>query len=166
MDNIQTEIERRWILKNVPTIKWDKVIDIKQFYIPSINGMGNLRLRFNYDHNSGELINYETIIKANIGYGTNTEQHQDISKGDAFELLDKAESMIKKTRHIYCNNGFKFEVDKYKTINLVMLEVELNDLNQEIIFPALISNKIIMEVTGVKEFSNYSLSEPLPRNIS
>ena len=41
------------------------------------------------------------------------------------------------------------------------MEVELDDINQEINFPEEIKNNIIMEVTGIKELSNFALAEEL-----
>lgn len=40
-----------------------------------------------------------------------------------------------------------------------MDDVELDDINQPINIPEIIEKEIIVEVTGKKEFSNYSLSE-------
>jgi CYTH domain-containing protein len=49
-------------------------------------------------------------------------------------------------------------LDRYRNIDLVILEVELDDINQEIDIPDVFADLIIMEVTGMEEFSNFNLS--------
>jgi hypothetical protein len=68
--------------------------------------------------------------------------------------------VVNKVRRILNYNGLKFEVDKIHGIELVLLEVELDNINQEIVFPPIIEEQIIMEVTGIRELSNFNLATP------
>ena len=56
-------------------------------------------------------------------------------------------------------HNYKLEIDKYDSMNIVILEIELQDLEENILLPKYIEREIIYEVTGIKEFSNKKLSE-------
>lgn len=156
--SIQTEIERRFLLKKAPSLVTpDQIIFIQQWYKESTAGIVRYRQSKVY---KGELT-YEKIIKRNIDKGVNTEEHFNITKENFEEEIADSNLFlpcIRKTRNIYFRNGFKFEVDTFDSLALVICEVELIDIAQQIQFPNFISSLIIKEITGEKEFSNYSLA--------
>ena len=65
---------------------------------------------------------------------------------------------INKTRFVYKYKGLKFEIDRFKNMHLVVMEIELKNINQKINFPDFIKEEIILEVTELRELGNYSLS--------
>jgi len=148
------EIERRFLLKKIPKAKWDYQYSISQYYIQ--DGDIVKRLRFTTDINRKETIEY--LHKIQKGVGEFVEVHEDINQSDAYQLMTTAFKVVNKVRHILNHNGLKFEVDKIDGIELVLLEVELDDINQEIVFPPIIEEQIIMEVTGIRELSNANLA--------
>lgn len=154
---IQTEIERRFLLKRAPSKEPINKIYIRQYYDVTENGDVE-RWRESQDKNG---LVYERIIKRSISSGINTEEHFSV---DYISFLNKIQQTKKlkstsKIRHIYEENGLKFEIDVFVGMDLVICEVELKNIDEEIIFPDFIKNLIIKEVTGEKEFSNYNLSE-------
>ena len=155
------EIERRFLLKKIPNAKWDKIYNICQYYIK--DGDLTKRLRRKSDVTGSESFNnsYEYLHKIQKGVGEFIEVHEDIDANKYIELRPNAFKMVLKDRYVHIANGLHFEVDKINGIDLVMLEVELEDINQEIIFPPIIEEQIIMEVTGMKELSNFNLATPL-----
>jgi CYTH domain-containing protein len=54
--------------------------------------------------------------------------------------------------------GLKWEVDTFWTARLVIAEIELPDIKYPIELPDWLQSELIMEVTGMEEFSNYRLS--------
>ena len=151
------EIERRFLLKKMPIAKWDQEYSISQYYIQ--DGDTVKRLRFTTDIDRKETIEY--LHKIQNGVGEFVEVHEDINQSDAYKLMTTAFKVVNKVRRILNHNGLKYEVDKIYNVELVLLEVELDDINQEIIFPPIIEEQIIMEVTGMKELSNFNLARPL-----
>jgi CYTH domain-containing protein len=151
------EIERRFLLKKIPKTKWDQEYSISQYYIQ--DGDTVKRLRFTVDINRKETIEY--LHKIQKGVGEFVEVHEDINQSDAYQLVNTAFKVVNKVRRIVNHNGLKFEVDKIDGIELVLLEVELDDINQGIVFPPIIEEQIIMEVTGIRELSNANLATSL-----
>ena len=97
--------------------------------------------------------------KTNISKGINQEEETILSQSE-FNELDLSNSLyIKKTRTIVKYKGHKLEIDKYDSMNIVILEIELQDLEENILLPKYIEREIIYEVTGIKEFSNKKLAE-------
>jgi len=71
---------------------------------------------------------------------------------------NKNYAVIRKTRYVVKYKGFKFEIDAYLDLSLVILEVELPALNHQFKFPDGLFEEIIIEATGMKQFSNFSLA--------
>jgi CYTH domain-containing protein len=78
---------------------------------------------------------------------------------------------VNKTRYIYLTGvdadfeenqrkSIKWEIDLFN-YKLVIAEIEIPSFNFLIEIPKPIEDKIIYEVTNIKEFSNHSLSEKL-----
>jgi len=159
------EIERKFLLKKFPqnslvtlASKGLKIFDIEQFYF-KVDGKKK-RFRVKTNDNDNKKTYYQTE-KTMFGPGEFEEIEKVISEDEFFEVFNankKKGSVITKDRFVVKMNGLDWEVDRYKNIDLVILEVELDDIKQEIKIPKFLKELIVMEVTGVKEFSNHSLS--------
>lgn len=155
------EIERKFLLKNIPVFgknKWT-YLDIRQFYF-MINGE---RIRYRESIDENNKTTYYYTKKKFISAGINDELEYEITKREFWKTFksSKNKSIIEKTRFIYKYKGFKFEIDKYVDMKLVVMEVELKNIKQKIPFPPFIKKEIIVEVTNIKEFGNFNLSKKL-----
>jgi len=157
-DNL--EIERKFLLKDVPNIPEDevKVLIIHQVYIKE----DGVVKRYRMTADGGNRI-YHECIKTQLGPGKFIEDEREVSDELFRDKLDQDHRYIKKTRHVYNSNGLRWEIDKYQEISLVVMEVEFeseddfNNFNDSKI-PEIIKGSVIIELTGKKEFSNYNLS--------
>lgn len=165
MENNSVEIERKWLLLNYPqtgsTLKSNDRLDIEQFY--------NNGLRYRQTIINGVARIYERIKKVNVSFGVNNELDvQKITNKEYYELLEsipeKERIIISKTRILYYDINqpdLKFEVDDFYPSLLITLEVELPSIDFEFEMPKNIQSQIIMEVTGVKGFSNFDLAKQI-----
>lgn len=148
------EKERKFLLKNIPSMIPQESWKITQFY------KNGLRYR---EETDGFTTIHIRLKKTKIAPGISNELDiEEISEEVFFEERNSIPSAelceISKTRWVYKYNGRKFEVDVFNEIVLVMLEVEDSDLGEEIDFPPLIKAMILMEVTGNPNFDNFNLS--------
>lgn len=163
MDKKNLEIERKFLLKNVPAFKRSEIekILIHQIYV-EINGkVVRFRMSESLDFDGEELElerKYVKCIKNPISTGVFEEIENDITQEAFRDMCHEDHSYIIKTRYVYEHSGLKWEVDEYHDIKMVTLEVELDDINQEIIIPEIIEKEVICEVTGQRVFSNFNLS--------
>ncbi len=153
------EIERKFLLKNLPVFgnrKWT-CLDICQFYFMRNNE--RIRYRKSTDENNKTI--YYSTKKTFISAGINDELEFTITKGEFWKTYFKFKnkSIIEKTRFVYKYKGFKFEIDEYTGMKLIVMEVELQNISQKIPFPAFIKKQIILEVTKLREFGNFNLSK-------
>lgn len=148
------EIERKFLLKRFPRLeKIDTVYQIQQWYHSD-----GFRYRYQVEIPNGEIQIFKTK-KTNISKGINQEEETILSQNE-FDQLDLNNSLcVKKIRTVVKYKGHKLEIDKYEGINIVIFEVELEDLNEKVLFPKYIDKEILYEVTGIKEFSNKNLAE-------
>jgi CYTH domain-containing protein len=66
---------------------------------------------------------------------------------------------ISKERLIYPDGELKWEVDVFNNgHHLIVAEVEVPSMDFEVKIPKFISDKLLMEVTGMKQFGNRNLS--------
>jgi len=151
------EIERKFLLKRLPKVKPVDNIDIIQYYWK--NPATNIWERFRYQKSklTGDK-KYIHCIKINKGPGINEETETDITKAEYKEAILKCTKTISKNRHIYIQDDIKWEVDKFKNIDVVVAEAEIPSMEYDLKIPRYIQNKMIMEVTEFKEFSNRSLA--------
>ncbi|CAG7580208.1 MAG: putative phosphatase [uncultured marine phage] len=164
MKNI--EIERKIILKGVPDIEYDQVLNITQYYFKNEEGIWE-RFRRSEDQN-GE-VTYIKTIKTTISKGISNEDEDIISKDDyknAKSLCKSGEyesRRISKIRHVKYVDGtdLKWEIDEFTDINITIAEIEIPTLDFEVDFPDYITDVMIKEVTGIKEFNNRRMAEVL-----
>lgn len=156
------EIERRFLLKRIPIVKWTNIYEIVQYYIRDVATGVTKRLRVKYDVMHDNERTFEYLHKINQGVGEFIEVHEEFDPKDFNTLKSQAFKTIAKRRYVYEYNGLKFEVDVIDGITLVLLEVELNHILQKIDFPDEIKCEIITEVTGMKGLSNFELATDRP----
>jgi CYTH domain-containing protein len=66
---------------------------------------------------------------------------------------------ITKDRYIYKDGDLKWEVDLFENdYKLIVAEIEIPKRTYKLIIPDFIKEVLLMEVTGLKQFSNRSLS--------
>lgn len=151
------EIERKYILKNVPQkISWDRVISIKQYYITHFK----MQYRLRVVSENGEKEYFQTT-KEFVSPGVNFEDEITITRKEFQRLLRPKISFLEKTRYIKKVGKLKWEVDEYKDMKLVTAEIELPDLAHPFHTPNFIKKELITEVTAIKEFSNKNLAKKI-----
>ena len=145
------EIERRFLIKNN---KWEKFIinhvDITQGYLNSNNDGWIVRLR-------NENKKFELTLKKHIVNSTSLEFNYQISSNEGNHILSYIENKIQKQRFYLKIDKRNWLVDVFQDLNepLEIAEIELNVATEEIFIPDFISH----EITGIKNFSNYQLSQ-------
>jgi CYTH domain-containing protein len=158
------EIERKFLLKSLPKVEPKDSIKIEQLYLKK-NGIWE-RLRSWESESTGKKKWIHTV-KTSLGKGVNLEDEYTVSE-EEFNLFKKEcfnsnleSKMIFKTRHIYPNPNSKlyWEVDEFHNdYKLIVAEIEIPQKDFKIDIPKWISDLILLEVTGLKQFSNRSLS--------
>lgn len=159
---MKLEIERKFLLKAMPSKAPDDVFAIDQYYLKNKSGIWE-RARTYHSENSGDT--YIHTVKKSVSKGVNIEDEKELTK-EQFEefksncLSGKFESrFISKERHVYKEGELKWEVDKFGSgYNLIIAEIEIPKKTFKISFPDYISQVALLEVTGIKQFSNRSLS--------
>ena len=155
------EIEKKYLIE-YPDIKWlesnpsCKRIEIIQTYLKSDNGE---EIRLRQRGVDGNYIYYKTI-KRKISDIKRIEIEKRLSKDEYLELLMDADSNkrpIRKTRYCLTYQNQYFEIDIYPFWNdKAILEIELNDENERIVFPKRI--RVLKEVTNDDYYKNSSLA--------
>ncbi len=158
------EIERKFLLKGIPDKASDEKYYIKQYYMKNDEGVWE-RAR-QYHSFSDNHIKYVHTIKKNVGKGMNEETEYEMTLEQFHFFLDKWENTpdsrkIDKIRHVYKFGKLKWEVDEFLgDMRLVVAEIEIPTKKYKLSIPEFISNITLMEVTGIKSFSNKNLSKP------
>lgn len=156
------EIERKFLLKDLPESA-QKHADycyyiFQDYYIDPKDGRGK-RARKQYNHNKNlfeYIVAEKKFIKKENEHYITFEEHESILK-----ISDRS---IEKLRYVFkVENNLKWEVDIYKNIKMISAEIELKNINQKIIIPDFIRENLIIETTGMKEFSNSSLAVKIKR---
>jgi CYTH domain-containing protein len=159
------EIERKFLLKEVPHVEYDDILNISQYYIRE----DNIWVRFRkIESKMTSDIKYIKTIKKTVKPGVSDEEEWDLDK-ETYEAMVKkcfsalSESRyIKKTRHIkkFQIEGIdlKWEIDEFSDISLVMAEVEIPEEDFFVYLPNWMIGYKIMEVSNFKEFSNRRLA--------
>jgi len=144
------EIERRFLLKND---KWKKFIAkkcfIEQGYLSDNFDDWITRIRFN-----GK--NYKIALKKHLRNFTNFEFEYIIPDSDGKQIMSSLTNTIKKERFFLEVEKKTWIIDCFKEKNfpLEVAEVELSKEEEKLSLPNFISK----EITGLKNFSNFSLS--------
>ena len=143
------EIERKFLVKNIPANKED-TFHIKQYYL-SISDKIVQRLRI-FDHTKAIL-----SFKENCSGISRYEFEYKISLEDANKMIEISDPIfIEKNRHIIKHNTLKWEVDEFLDHNqgLIIAEIELQKEDQKIALP----DWVDIEVSNEKKYYNYNLA--------
>lgn len=168
------EIERRFLLKGLPKIA-SKVdpIHITQYYIDQ--RAGRIRIRESHQNklyrsngNTGVQVisKYDITKKVRIRDGVYDETITWINESKYKKLVPKAHKMISKLRYeIPCTmqgKKLKWEIDVFKSpLHMIIVEIEIPKEGFRIKVPKHLKDLIVMEITSIKEMTNYALAEQL-----
>lgn len=161
---MKLEIERKFLLKSMPDIKPTEVIKIEQYYLKNSSGIWE-RAR-SWSSNIDD-IKYIHTVKKSISKGVNLEDEYFMSeeqfnqfKKNCFE--SKESKFLSKERWIYPDGDFVWEVDKFINDHYIIIaEIEIPTKRFKIDIPNFIADKLLLEVTDFKQFSNRSLSNKI-----
>jgi CYTH domain-containing protein len=155
------EIERKFLLKSIPDIKPTEIIKIKQWYL-KVDGIWE-RARSMDSNIYG--IKWVHTIKTRISDISNIEDEYDMDKDEFDDFVKRCKSAkqnaryITKERRIYPDGELKWEVDVFsQKCHIIVAEIEIPSEDYELEIPEFIQKKNLLEVTGLKQFSNRSLS--------
>ncbi len=144
------EIERRFLIKNND---WEKLISRKtniiQGYLSSYSESWIVRIRSEDDL-------FKLTLKKHITKSKNFEFEYEIPKKEGDIIISEIKNPIIKERYYLFFKEKEWIIDRFKGKNfpLEIAEVELQSIDEQINLPSFLSR----EITGLKEFSNFELS--------
>ncbi len=159
----EMEIERRFLLKGVPDVKYDMNIEIGQHYLSPKGDKETERVRAITQSINGNVLSdrwIHTIKQPTNGLGM-LETEEEIT-WEAFSVGKKnADRSIYKTRHVFHirEQEIVWEIDEFKGLNLVIAEIEIPSEDYGLVVPEWLNPYILLEITGLKQFSNSNLAE-------
>ena len=144
------EIERRFLIKNDNWKKFiTKKIFIEQGYLSQSLDDWIIRIRF-----TGK--DFKIALKKHIESFTNFEYEYSIPRKDGETIMANLSNTIKKERFFLEVEKKSWIIDCFKENNypLEIAEIELSNEEEDLTLPSFISK----EITGLKHYSNFSLS--------
>ena len=144
------EIERRFLIKND---NWKELVKkkifIEQGYLSRSSDDWIIRIRF-----TGK--DFKIALKKHIASFTNFEYEYSIPRKDGEAIMANLSNTIKKERFYVEVEKKSWIIDCFKEENypLKIAEIELSNENEDLSLPSFISK----EITGLKNYSNFSLS--------
>lgn len=152
------EIEKKYLLKRLPTLKYSKVMELTQYYLSD-----GSRIRESIVV-SGSKPSHKKVFhltkKKKIKMGVYEEDETTISERKFKTLSKNAESVLIKTRYVYKAGSLKWEIDIYG-IKMVTAEIELPRESYPFKMPDAIKKELIMDVTEFPQFTSRKLSDPI-----
>ncbi len=161
---MKLEIERKFLLKSMPDIEPSEIIKIDQYYLKNSNGVWERARSWNSNTNG---VKYIHTVKKSISKGVNLEDEYFMTESEfkSFKkscLESKDSKFLSKERWIYPNGDLLWEVDKFINNHyLIIAEIEIPTKRFKIDIPNFIADKLLLEVTDFKQFSNRSLSNKI-----
>ncbi len=158
------EIERKFLLKSIPDgIKPIEIIKIDQYYLKNLSGVWE-RARLCDSNVNG--VKYVHTVKQTVAKGVNLEDEYLMTEAEFTKfrnvcLKSNRSRYIAKERCIYphTSDGLKWEVDIFNSgHHLIVAEIEIPRRRYPLVLPEFIDEKLLLEVTGLKQFSNKNLS--------
>lgn len=158
----QIEIERKFLLKAMPKKDPDEIFSIGQYYWKNKSNIWE-RARTYHSNINGD--SYIHTIKKSLSKSVNLEDEKVLTKEEfetfrnrCLEDIDNSK-FINKERYVYKDGLLKWEVDVFENgYKLIVAEVEIPKKSYKLLIPTYISEVMLMEVTGLKQFSNRALS--------
>ena len=144
------EIERRFLIKNDSWKEFvTKKIFIEQGYLSKDLDDWIIRIR-----SSGN--DYKIALKKHIESFSNFEFEYSIPNQDGETIMANLSNIIKKERFFLEVDKKSWIIDCFKENNypLEIAEIELSNEEEDLTLPSFISK----EITGLKHYSNFSLS--------
>lgn len=163
------EIERRFLLKGLPSVA-SKIhpIHITQYYVDQRGGRVRIRksLQSKYDKRHDVLRSiskYDITKKVRIRDGVYDESVTWVTENKYKKLIPKAHKVIEKLRYeipcIMQGKKLKWEIDVFKSpLHLIIVEIEIPKEGFKIKMPKFLRDMVIMEITSIKEMTNYALA--------
>lgn len=174
--DISTEIERRFLILNIPDIRYDTIIRIEQRYLEeTVERIRKSQLflkprkpYYNYWLSDSSNFEYERTSKERIeGEEGVTETNEKISQAEYLKLSSLFKNCIHKIRHVKeCkdNKGLSWELDDFSShqiypVNIMIAEIEIPSMSYDLTIPKWLEDSIVMEVTGENKLSNFYISK-------
>jgi len=157
------EIERKFLLKTLPNLSFDMILEITQCYLSPKDDKETERVRAVTKSIGGNVIGdqwFHTIKKATDGIGM-IEIEKEITWEDYSLGKKHSDRCITKTRHIYrhTSDNLYWEIDIFSGLNLVIAEIEIPNEDYKLKLPKELKSYFLMEITGLKQFNNSNLAE-------
>lgn len=158
------EIERRIMLKRFPKdAKFSEVHVIEQYYGPTGRLRRSAISKEDKKNPSCPTISRVTYVRTNkklISKGVNEEIEVEISEATFNKEVKRCTKFIGKTRYVKNVGAYKWEVDVFTGLNLIIAEIEVKTKKElkTVKIPGFIKKEMIIDITGIKEFSNFNLS--------
>ncbi len=163
------EIERKFIIKMPDPDLLSKQTgytcsQIEQTYLSSPASITH-RVRKRFD---GSVTVYTETKKVRIDRISSYEDEHEISRDEYERLLTsiaEGSKTVRKTRHTFDFEGRTIEIDIYPEWHrTAIMEIELPTRDAKFSLPPIIT--ILREVSGIKEYSNASMSRTFPTEIN
>lgn len=162
------EIERKFLLKNLPKVNLDREKLITQYYLKTNKDTLTERVRSVVENNENT---YFYTKKEYVSGNVNEEYEIEIDQTKFLEYKKKAHKYISKSRYIINDGERDWEVDMFKNIHMIIAEVEfianvnnvdeVNEMVNQYVIPDFIKECMVEEVSSFKNFSNQSLATSL-----
>jgi len=158
----QIETERRFLLKRVPNIPHDIGVirlNIQQHYLSEVGADETERIRYT-DQAFSDNSFYNHTIKTRVSDMSANEAEGEITSKEYMELIQQTKRSLEKTRFVCkVEDNLKWEIDRFDNFDLVIAEIELPSEDYDLQIPEWLEPLILMEITGMKQFSNSNLAE-------
>jgi len=155
----ELEIERKFLLKKTPEgMFFDMRSDIVQYYLPQDENGYTVRVREAEQHGTKK---YFLTKKKYISPTVNEEIEKQIDGAEFHYHRKKALTVLSKVRYFHTIDGLTWEVDVFNGMDLIIAEIELESEDYKLEIPEVITDVLIKEVSGIKEFYNQQLSSPV-----
>jgi CYTH domain-containing protein len=162
---MKLEIERKFLLKAMPDKIPSEIVKIDQWYWKNSKGVWERARSWDSNINGVSWIH---TIKKSVAKGINIEDEHNLTK-EEYEFFTKRcntpgedSKFISKERWIYPDGDLKWEVDMFNSgHHLIVAEIEIPKKSFKVNIPDFIKDKLLMEVTDFKQFSNRSLSNKI-----
>ncbi|MFL5385915.1 MAG: CHAD domain-containing protein [Longimicrobiaceae bacterium] len=151
------EIERKYLLKRMPAIRTlpeVELLEIDQGYIPGERLAERVRRT-----RRGDEVKYYRTVK--LGKGISRTEIEEETTERIFRRLWPLTrgKRVRKRRYRIRDNGFTWEVDRFRDRRLVLCEVELPTEDTHAEPPKWLRREIVRDVTGEGEYANINLAK-------
>ena len=162
---MKLEIERKFLLKAMPDIPPTEIVKIDQYYFKNLSGTWERARSWDSNINGKSYIH---TVKKSVSKGVNLEDEKLMTEKEFNKFVKKCKSdtsearFITKERWIYPDANLYWEVDMFNSgHHLIVAEIEIPTKNHKVNIPKFIEDKLLLEVTGLKQFSNRNLSNKM-----